>query len=396
MDALIGRKLKKLREVNEYTQEEVSRITGINRSKLSQVENGKMGISNEELYRMSRLLRQPLEYFFEEEESPVRNVLLFKAKNSLDEEDLELVKNCQEIGINYTELEELVSEEEVHPDFRTYSYPPDVPFYRVAKAIARKERQFLELNPSDPVPLRSILQEQGILVLEISFKSSILDGFFFIHDKRPVIIANAHNKNPFSRNFVIAHELAHVLMDSSSLSRFCNSIEESEEVVEKRANFFSNEFLLPEEALEIYFAECGYKKGKSKIQKYDLYYLMDHYQLSREIVLNRLLFTGWISEDERGDFLEIEGIVRNMERMGFSNEYTRYYLERKEDQKFSEYPIFNMLTERYRFLAKTAYTKSKITFGKLSEYLFLPKDQIVTLFGIGKKEPTVEEVLGLS
>lgn len=396
MDPLIGKKIKELREVNNYTQEEVSRITGINRSKLSQVENGKIGISNEELYRISRLLGQPLEYFFEEEEKPVRNVLLFKAKISLDEEDLGLVRNCQEIGINYAELEELVSEEEVRPDFRTYSYPPNVPFYRVAKAIARKEHQFLELNPSDPMPLRSILPEQGILVLEISFKSDILDGFFFIHDKRPVIIANAHNKNPFSRNFVIAHELAHVLMDSSTLSRFCNSIEESEEVVEKRANFFSNEFLLPEEALEIYFAECGYRKGKSKIQKYDLYYLMDHYQLSREIVLNRLLFTGWISEDERGDFLEIEGIVRDMERMGFSNEYTRYYLKGKEDQKFSEYTIFNMLTERYRFLAKTAYTKSKITFGKLSEYLFLPKDQIATLFGIGKKEPTVEEVLGLS
>src|SRR4030043_1781861 len=155
MDTLIGRKLKELREVNGYTQEEISRITAINRSKLSQVENGKMGISNEELYRMSRLLGQPLEYFFEEEESPVRNVLLFKAKNSLDEEDLELVKNCQEIGINYTALEELVSEEEVHPDFRTYSYPPDVPFYKGAKEAARKERRFLELNQRDPVPLRS-------------------------------------------------------------------------------------------------------------------------------------------------------------------------------------------------------------------------------------------------
>ena len=396
MDPLVGRKIKELREVNNYTQEEISRITGINRSKLSQVENGKMGISNEELYRISRLLEQPLEYFFEEGEKPVRNVLLFRAKSSLDEEDLDLVKNCQEIGINYTELEELVSEEEVRPDFRTYSYPPNVPFYRVAKAIARKERQFLELNPSDPVPLRSILEDEGMLVLEIGFKSEILDGLFFIHDKRPIIIANAHNKNPFSRNFVIAHELGHVLMDSTSLSRFCNSIEKSEEVVEKRANFFSNEFLLPEEALETYFGECGCMKGKSKIQRRDLYYLMDHFQLSREIVLNRLLFTGWISEGERGDFLEIEGIARDMERMGFSDEYTRYYLERKEDQKLSEYPIFNMLTERYRFLAKTAYTKSKITFGKLSEYLFLPKDQIATLFGIGKKEPTAEEVLGLS
>ncbi len=395
MKSLIGRKIKELREVNSYTQEEISHLTGINRSKLSQVESGKIGISNEELYRLSRLLGQPLEYFFEEEEKAVKNVLLFKAKSSLDEEDLELVKNCQEIGMNYAELETLISEEEVHSNFRTYSYPPDLSFSRVAKAIARKERQFLQLKPTDPVPLRSILQKQGILVLEISFKSEILDGFLFIHDERPVIIANAHNKNPFSRNFVIAHEFAHVLMDSSNLSHFCNSIEEAEEVLEKRANYFSNEFLLPEESLEIYFSECGYKKGNSKIQKYDLYYLMDHHQLSREIVLNRLFFTGWISDEQRGDFLKIEGIVRDMERMGFSNEYTRYYMERKEDQKTSEYPIFSMLTDRYRYLAKTAYTKSKITFGKLSEYLFLPKDQVVTLFGIGVKEPSVEEALGL-
>ncbi len=120
MNDLIGRKIKTLREVNNYTQEEVSRITGINRSKLSQVENGKIGISNEELYRISRLLAQSLEYFFEEEEKPKKNVLLFKAKSALEEEDLELVKNCQEIGMNYAELEELVFEEEVHPNFRTY------------------------------------------------------------------------------------------------------------------------------------------------------------------------------------------------------------------------------------------------------------------------------------
>ena len=101
MGTLIGRKIKELREVNNYTQEEISRITGINRSKLSQIENGKLGISNEELYRISRLLGQPLEYFFEEEEKPASNVLLFRAKGSLDDEDLEIVKNCQEIGINY-------------------------------------------------------------------------------------------------------------------------------------------------------------------------------------------------------------------------------------------------------------------------------------------------------
>jgi Zn-dependent peptidase ImmA (M78 family)/DNA-binding XRE family transcriptional regulator len=374
MYPLIGKKIKELREVNGYTQEELSRITGINRSKLSQVENGKLGVSNEELYRLSRLFGQPLEYFFEEVEKPTENVLLFKAKGDLGEEDFEIVKNCQEIGINFTELEELISEEEVHPSFRTYSYRPQAHYSKVAKEVARKERLFLGLNPKEPVHLKSMLDKEGILVLEIPFKSETLDGFFFIHHERPIIIASTHKKNPFSRNFVIAHELAHVLLDNNNLSRFCHSIQESEEAIERRANFFANEFLLPEESIDIYFTECGYQKGKREIQKFDLYYLIDRFQLSREIIVNRLYYTGWISEQERESFLKIEGIARDMERLGFSNEYTRYYIEGKEDQKLSEYPTFDMLTERYRFLARLAYTKSKITFGKLCEYLFLPKD----------------------
>jgi Zn-dependent peptidase ImmA (M78 family)/DNA-binding XRE family transcriptional regulator len=397
VDPLIGKKIKQLREINGYTQEEISRLIGIDRSKLSQVENGKLGVSNEELYRIGRFFGQHLEYFFEEEVSPTENILLFRAKGNLSEEDFVHVKECQDIAMNFTELEELVFEEEARPSFRTYSTPAQAHYAKVAKAVAKKERLFLGLNPKEPVPLRPLLEEQGILILEIPFKSETLDGFFFIYNKQPIIIANSHEKNPFSRNFIIAHELAHVLLDSGDFSRFCYSIlEESKEILEKRANSFANEFLLPEEGVDIYFTELGYNKGRREIQKFDLYRLIDRYQLSREIIVNRIFHTGWISEEQRERFLEIEGIARDMERLGFKNEYTRYYIEKKEEQKPSRYLIFDMLPERYKELAMLAYVKSKITFSKLCEYLFLPKDEVSSLFGIEKREPTTEEVLGIS
>jgi len=397
LNPLIGRKIKQLREANKYTQEEISRLLGIDRSKLSQVENGKLGVSNEELYRISRFFGQPLDYFFEEEIKPNENLLFFKAKGDLNEDDFVHVKECQEIAINFTELEELVFEEEPRPSFRTYSPPPEIHYALIAKAVAKRERSILNLSPKDQVPLRTILNKQGILVLEVPFESETLDGFFFIRDKQPIIIANTHEKNPFSRNFVIAHEFAHVLLDSSEYSRFCHSIfEESQEILEKRANSFANEFLLPEEGMDIYFADLGYKKGKGEIQKFDLYRLIDHFQLSREIIVNRLFHTGWISGEQRENFLGIVGIAKDMERLGLKNEYTRYYIERKNELRPSMYTIFDMLPDRYKDLARLAYMRSKITFNKLCEYLFLPKDEVSSLFGIEKREPSMEEALGVS
>jgi len=397
LKTLIARKIKQLREANQYTQEEISRLLGIDRSKLSQVENGKLRVSNEELYRISRFFGQPLDYFFEEDIKPNKNLLFFRAKGDLNEDDFVHVKQCQEIAVSFTELEELVFEEEPRPSFRTYSPPPEMHYASVAKAVAKRERSILNLGPKDQVPLRTILNKQGILVLEVPFQSETLDGFFFIHEKQPIVIANTHEKNPFSRNFVIAHELAHVLLDSSNYSLFCHSIfEESQVILEKRANSFANEFLLPEEGLDIYFSELKYKKGREEVQKFDLYRLIDHFQLSREIIVNRLFHTGWISEKQRESFLGILGIAKDMERLGLRNEYTRYYIEKKNEQRSSTYTIFDMLPDRYKDLARLAYMRSKITFSKLCEYLFLPKDEVSSLFGIEKREPSMEEVLGAS
>ena len=157
MNPLIGSKIKQLREANEYTQEEISRLLGIDRSKLSQVENGKLRVSNEELYRISRFFGQPLDYFFEEGIKPNENLLFFKAKGDLNEDDFIHVKECQEIAVNFTELEELVFEEEPRPSFRTYSPPPEIHYASIAKAVAKKERSILNLSPKDQVPLRTIL-----------------------------------------------------------------------------------------------------------------------------------------------------------------------------------------------------------------------------------------------
>jgi hypothetical protein len=85
-----------------------------------------------------------------------------------------------------------------------------------------------------------------------------------------------------------------------------------------------------------------------------------------------------------------------MERLGLKNEYTRYYVEKKNEQRSSMYTIFDMLPDRYKDLTRLAYMRSKITFNKLCEYLFLPKDEVSSLFGIEKREPSMEEVLGVS
>lgn len=61
----IGRRLKKLRLNNNYTQEVVASEVNISRDHLSNLENGKFPINIKTLYKLAEFYNVELIYFFE-------------------------------------------------------------------------------------------------------------------------------------------------------------------------------------------------------------------------------------------------------------------------------------------------------------------------------------------
>lgn len=396
INPLIGKRIKSLREINKYNQSDIEKFTGINRSKLSLIENGRSGITNEELYRISRFFGQSMEHFLEERVEPKDTQLLFRARGEFDEKDVETIIMCQEICRNYNDLKNIVETEGIQTNIRTYDIPATINWFKAAINVAQIERNQLGINEIEPIrDLKQYILSQGILLLAIPFESKVLDGFFFFNEnQRPCIVINSSHKNPFSQNFVIAHEYCHVLVDFKERERFCNQIESATEIIERRANAFAHEFLMPKKAIDTYFSEKGYTKGNNQIDKHDLYFLIDKFKLSREIIANRLNGLDWITEEKRDEWLGLSKITREMNSLGYENEFITFYLKKK-DRVSPELQKFRLLPKNYVNLAIKAYSLSKITYKKLAEYLYLSQRAIEDQVGIISKQPTLKQALGL-
>lgn len=106
---IVGRNLRALREANCYTQEQMARFLGIQRSTYSNYELGEREAPIEMLEKACSLFGCELSVLFDEDENAVKNMLLcaFRADNlcASDMKEVALFKN---IVLNYMKMKRLL------------------------------------------------------------------------------------------------------------------------------------------------------------------------------------------------------------------------------------------------------------------------------------------------
>jgi Zn-dependent peptidase ImmA (M78 family)/transcriptional regulator with XRE-family HTH domain len=133
---------------------------------------------------------------------------------------------------------------------------------------------------------RNAVEREGVAVFKGSFKQREVSGFCLAHDEFPVIYLN--NTTAKARQiFSLFHELAHVLLHVSSISKFDESIIErlpqSERQIEQFCNALAAECLMP---------ISDFSKQVEGIARFDdpsIEELANRYHVSREAVLRRIL-----------------------------------------------------------------------------------------------------------
>lgn len=103
-------------------------------------------------------------------------------------------------------------------------------------------RKFLKIN--DNRNLMYVLEKSGIYILEKKNLGHTIDAYStFTKDKRSFIILGTYKKSAVRRTFDLAHELGHLLLhrniDMETLDH------DEYRMIEKEANDFASEFLLP-------------------------------------------------------------------------------------------------------------------------------------------------------
>ena len=148
--------------------------------------------------------------------------------------------------------------------------------------------------------LRRLLEDHGLLVMQLSLGEKGCRGFSLYDDYAPLIAINSTYNNP-ARTFSYVHELGHLLMRSDSI---CTSTLNRNE--ERWCEEFAASFLLPRSTFSSWVKQLN---ARGRIEDFELVRrLANRFKVSLRAVALRLInleyadFSLYEEVDERADF----------------------------------------------------------------------------------------------
>jgi Zn-dependent peptidase ImmA (M78 family)/transcriptional regulator with XRE-family HTH domain len=271
---ILGKRLQLARQNSSLTQEAAAAKVGINRATLAQIEAGNRPLNNlEKLVALAELYRVELSVLLstQEDEGNSPFVALCRldphlANDQLVKEEIEEQLSIFQEGVY---LERLV-EDKVRSVPPAYDFPEPKNYLEAVEqgqTLATQERGRLNLGIVPISNIADLIASQGIWATTTKLPNE-LSGLFLNHLTigMAILVNNTHTRGRC--RFSYAHEYAHALVDRKRLITITSKYN-ANELIEKRANAFASEFLMPsagvEEALE------GLNRGGASRQSYCLY-----------------------------------------------------------------------------------------------------------------------------
>lgn len=142
----------------------------------------------------------------------------------------------------------------------------------------------------------------------------IVRGISIFNDTAPIIGLNDNDRYP-AKTFSIMHELVHILRRQSTL---CNEMVSSFSSTEEEVfcNAVAGEVLVPTDSLNAYLSA----KTITSISLDDVDTMAGKFNISKEVVIRRLLDTRWFTQDEYDTF---------------ANEIRQNFLQQREADKLA-------------------------------------------------------------
>lgn len=238
-----GNRLRKARQYNGLSVEDLALKIGITKQSISQLETGKTGPSAETLWDLSRELHFPMNYFFQADSSSlVSGTTYFRSMFSTTR------KYRQE---QIVKMEHVAA---IHAFLSNYIVFPKVNLPEISEGTTPQEaarilRSFWNLGNGPITNLIQIMEKNGIIVTTFKTSSDTIDAFSHKYDDLYIVVLSENKKVAARSYFDAAHELGHIMLhdwyeDIEELSR------EEFRQKEKEANDFAASFLCPDESFK--------------------------------------------------------------------------------------------------------------------------------------------------
>ncbi len=221
--------------------------------------------------------------------------------------------------------------------------------------MARDARRRLGL--SEDIPIRDLfrlLDQKGLRVIRYPFGFRKASALLARYQGEHFIVVDS-TRSLGHQVFSVAHEYGHFLLHRDRLAFVCDpsypDIGSAE--VERWANRFAAEFLMPRAALERWLVEHGL--ANDRVSLFDAVRLQQAIGVSCEAIVYRLAELGLITPDQRLAWVQ-ESPVRLARKLGLQ---TDLYLPDNAIQ----------VPEEYQVLWVEAYETGQVTFARLQAAL---------------------------
>ena len=227
------------REYRGYSQTELaSKIVGLSQSNLSKYEKGIGPLSTDVLNRIIDFLGFPTDFYEKKISNIAENAHYRRKKGMTKNERSQIDLSNKLLGYIVDQMGESVE----FPDmsFRMI----DLEDGYTPETVAQYTRKYLGLKDEPVRNIFSLLERNGIIIIELDYDVDLFDGVSFLTDGGYyVIIINKNFSNDHKR-FTLAHELGHLIMHTSNEFLISEYRDKEDE-----ANRFASEFLMPSDAI---------------------------------------------------------------------------------------------------------------------------------------------------
>jgi Zn-dependent peptidase ImmA (M78 family)/transcriptional regulator with XRE-family HTH domain len=281
----LGERLKQARKTLGLTQGQVSELTNLGSSTLSEFESGTREPKLAQLKRLADAYRRPLDYFLTDSE-PAREVVLWRERPASPRAE-ELQCRLLTLARQYHKLEMLCEERRAH---ELPKYEGSVEGFDRSDAIrlAHDFRGKMGLGDRPGLVLLKVLEEHcKIKVFHMVFEPHGSAACTIDPEGGASILLNA-NHNRQQRNSDLAHELFHLL--TWEVFRKADPITESTAPTheENLADLFAASLLIPEEALRI--AVDSVRGSRTNLGLDDFYDIARQFDVTAEMLLVRMQY----------------------------------------------------------------------------------------------------------
>lgn len=278
-------------------REEVAKRLKVSEDTVSKWEAGRVKPTFVQIEKLATVYKRPLAAFLLSEppqELPLpmdfRTELSVKHK-PLTPKTLLIIRKARRLQVSAIELnKELGNPIRPFSIRTTLSDKPEKIAEMVRGAVFSRDFNISVFNSSEEAfeSWKSILEDNGVLVFQLSIQQREIKGFSIIEGELPAIVVNKADEAN-SKIFSLFHELAHILLNESGI---CDMVEDAHSPqIEKFCNHFAGAFLVPSEKL-LNNALVKQNKQTDVWDNKTLKTIADEFRVSREVILRRLLTLG--------------------------------------------------------------------------------------------------------